>query len=209
MTFAKSSFLTLAAAGLLAGTSLVTASAGRVSLSIPRSLRYRRPELARVVLVQPRLGLVITPDGEVRFVGQSALPESDEPPQPFSLDRVPRGRYGVDDAVLDVLDLRARQGRFQLTGVDIEVVREGDQITLTGHVELPEHLGSSIEFDAEADGPLADNEAVAWRARVDARDLDFEQWAATLPDSFKVPPAGRGSTDGQRGRSSIESTRSA
>ncbi len=172
---------------------LVTAAAGRVSLSIPRSIWYRRPEVARVVFVQPRLGLVIMPDGQVRFVGQSALPRSEGAPAPMTLDRMPRGRYGVSDAVLDVLDLRAQQGRFQLTGVDIEVVRKGDDITLAGRVALPEHLGSSIEFDAEASGPLGDNEAVAWRARLDAQGLDFGHWAAMLPDSFRVPAEGYGS----------------
>jgi uncharacterized protein (TIGR02099 family) len=171
---------------------LVTAAAGRVSLAIHRSIWYRRLEVARVVLVQPRVGLVIMPDGEVRFVGQSALPRAADETA-LTLDRMPRGRYGVTDAVLDVLDLRARQGHFELTGVDIEVVRDGDEITLAGQVALPDHLGSSIDFDARADGRLADNEAVAWRGRHDGRGGDFAQWAAMLPDSFRVPAEGQGS----------------
>ena len=52
---------------------LVTADAGRVSLSIPRSIWYRRLEVARVAFVRPRLNFVITPDGRIRLVGQSAL----------------------------------------------------------------------------------------------------------------------------------------
>ena len=111
----------------------------------------------------------------------------------MTLDRLPRGRFAVTDAVLDVLDLRARQGRFQLTGADLEVVRKGDEITLAGRVELPDHLGSFIDFEAEASGELADSAAVDWRARMDARDLDLEQWSAMLPDSFRVPTEGHGS----------------
>jgi uncharacterized protein (TIGR02099 family) len=172
---------------------LVTAAAGRVGLSIPRSILYRRLEVARVVFVRPRLSFVITSDGHVRLVGQSALLRPEGEHEPMTLDRLPRGTYSVNDAVLDVLDLRARQGRFQVTGADIDIVRKGDQITLTGHLELPEHLGRSIEFDAEASGDLAENAAVGWRARVDAEDLDLGQWAATLPDSFHVPDAGFGS----------------
>ena len=137
---------------------LVTAAAGRVSLSIPRSIWYRRARGRRACRSCGRkLGFVITPDGPIRFVGQSALQRRDAKHAPMTLDRLPRGRYGVDDAILDVLDLRARQGRFQLTGVDIEVVREGDEITLSGRVELPEHLGSFIDFDGQANGDLADN----------------------------------------------------
>jgi uncharacterized protein (TIGR02099 family) len=171
---------------------LVTADAGRVSLSIPRSIWYRRLEVARVAFVRPHLRFVITADGRIRMVGQSALrPDADQ--EPMTLDRLPRGRFAVTDAVLDVLDLRARQGRFQLTGTDVEVVRKGDDITATARVDLPEHLGAAIDVEAEAGGDLTDIAAVDWRVRVDAREVDLGQWAAMLPDSFRVPAAGYGS----------------
>jgi uncharacterized protein (TIGR02099 family) len=172
---------------------LVAADAGRVSFSIPRSIWYRRAEVARVTFVRPRLNFVIMPDGRIRLVGQSALQQPDAEHAPMTLDRFPRGRFAVTDAVLDVLDLRARQGRFQLTGADLEVVRSGDVITLAGRVELPDHLGSFIDVEAEASGKLADSDAVDWRARMDARELDLPQWAAMLPDSFRVPTEGHGS----------------
>ena len=172
---------------------LVTAVAGRVSLSIPRSIWYRRLEVGRVAFVRPRLSFVITSDGHIQLVGQSALQQPDVEHAPMTLDRLPRGHFAVTDAVLDVLDLRARQGRFQLTGADVDIVRKGDDIALVGRVELPEHLGSFIDFEADASGDLADTAKVAWRGRVDAYDLDLEQWAAMLPDSFRVPAAGHGS----------------
>jgi uncharacterized protein (TIGR02099 family) len=172
---------------------LVTAASGRVSLSIPRSIWYRRPEVARVTFVQPRLRFVIMPDGRVRLVGQSALEKPDAEPARWSLDRLPRGRFAVTDAVLEVLDLRARQDRFELTGAYLELVRAGDDITLSGRVALPEHLGSVIDIEAEAGGNLDDGDEVTWRAQVEARDVDLGQWAATLPDSFRMPAAGHGS----------------
>ncbi len=172
---------------------LVTAEAGRVSLSIPRSIWYRRLEVARVIFVRPRLGFVITSDGRVSLVGQAALQRPDAPQSPMTLDRIPRGHFAVTDAVLDVLDLRAKQGRFQLTDADLDVRRNGDEITLTGRVDLPDHLGSEIDIEAEASGALADNDAVAWRVRVEARRLDLGGWAAMLPESFRVPEAGQGS----------------
>ncbi len=172
---------------------LVSAASGRVSLSIPRSIWFRRIEVGRVIFVRPRLNFVISAEGRIQLVGQSALQRPDAAAPEFTLDRLPRGHFAITDATLDVLDLRSRQGRFQLTGANVDVVRKGDDIELSGHVALPEHLGSFIDFDAEASGPLADSESVAWHARIDARDLDLEQWAATLPDSFIVPAAGHGS----------------
>jgi len=172
---------------------LVTAESGRVSLSIPRTIWFRRIEVGRVAFTRPRLSFVITSDGRVELVGQSALQQPDTGRPKFTLDRLPRGHFAVTDAVLDVLDLRSQQGRFQLTGANVDVVREGDDIVLNGRVELPEHLGSFNDFEGEASGRLAETESVAWHASVDARNLDLEQWAATLPDSFIVPAAGRGS----------------
>ncbi|MGH6885262.1 MAG: hypothetical protein ACREGK_04225, partial [Geminicoccales bacterium] len=89
---------------------LVTATSGRVSLSIPRSIWYRRLEVARVIFTRPRLRFVILPDGRVRLVGQAAL-ERPDAEAPMTLERFPRGHFAVTDAVLDVLDLRAKQGR--------------------------------------------------------------------------------------------------
>lgn len=173
---------------------LVSAESGRVSLAIGRSLWYRRIEVGRVVLVRPRLHFVIRTDGSVELVGQGAIePKPGVERQPMTLARLPRGLFAVHDATLDVLDLRARQGRFELTGADLEFERKGDHVTLRGQVELPEHLGSALEVEADLDGDLDDADSVGWRASIDARDLDFEQWAALLPDSFIVPAAGHGS----------------
>ncbi len=173
---------------------LVSAESGRASLSVLRTVWYRRIEIGRVSLVRPRLNFVIHTDGSVQLVGQAAFqtePRSERPP--LTLERLPRGLFAVRDATLDVLDLRARQGRFELTGADVELERRGGHVAVRGQVELPEHLGSALEFDADVEGDLADVSTLAWRARVDAHDLDFEQWAALLPESFVVPASGHGS----------------
>ncbi len=171
---------------------IVSAESGRVGLSLLRSLWHRRIEVGRVVLIRPRLNFVIHTDGSIQLVGQSAFETPESEREPMSLERLPRGSFEVHNATLAVLDLRARQGRFELTGADVEVERKGDHVTVRGQVELPEHLGSSIEFDGDAEGELDDFATVAWRLRADGSDLDFGQWAALLPDSFIVPAAGYG-----------------
>jgi uncharacterized protein (TIGR02099 family) len=173
---------------------LVSAESGRVSLSILRTLWFRHIEVGRFSLVRPRLNFVIHTDGTVEMVGQFALktqPESER--EPLTLERLPRGRFAVRDATLDVLDLRARQGRFALTGADVEFERRGNHVIARGQVNLPEHLGSMLEFKADLQGDLANASTLAWRGSFDAYDLDFEQWAALLPESFRVPASGHGS----------------
>ncbi|MSQ92460.1 MAG: TIGR02099 family protein [Gammaproteobacteria bacterium] len=173
---------------------LVSAESGGASLAIGRSLWYRRIEVGRVVLVRPRLHFVIRTDGSVELVGQGAIePKPGVERQPMTLARLPRGLFAVHDATLDVLDLRAKQGRFELTGADLEFERSGKHVSLRGQVELPEHLGSALEVDADLEGDLDHADSVEWRASIDARDLDLEQWAELLPDSIVVPAAGHGS----------------
>ncbi|MGQ0429553.1 MAG: YhdP family protein [Gammaproteobacteria bacterium] len=181
---------------------LLSAESGRVSLSVFRSAWYRRLELGRVLLVRPRLNFVIHTDGAVQLVGQGALRRQvPAERRPMTLERLPRGRFAVRDATLDVLDLRAKQGHFELTGADIEIVRQGNDVAVNGQVNLPEHLGASLDFRADAKGDLADFDTVKWTAGLDAYDLDLEQWAALLPDSFFVPAAGFGSVEmSARGR---------
>jgi len=173
---------------------LVSAESGGASLAIGRSLWYRRIEIGRVVLVRPRLHFVIRADGSIELVGQGAIePKPGVERQPMTLARLPRGLFAVRDATLDVLDLRVRQGRFELTGADLEFERRGNHASLRGQVKLPEHLGSALEVDADLEGDLDHADSVEWRASIDARDLDLEQWAALLPDSIVVPAAGHGS----------------
>ena len=173
---------------------LISAESGSVSLAIGRSLWYRRIEVGRVVLVGPRLHFVIRTDGSVELVGQGAFePAPGVERRAMTLERLPRGLLAVRNATIDVLDLRARQGRFELTGADLEMERKANRVQLRGRVDLPEHLGSALEIDGDVEGDLEDAATVAWRVRIDARDLDLEQWAALLPDSFVVPAAGHGS----------------
>lgn len=176
---------------------LISAESGRVSLAIVRSLLRRRLEVGRFMLVQPRLHFVIYADGAVRLVGQESLrrpPESGGSPS-MTLDRLPRGLFVVRDATLAVLDLRAGQGRFELTGVHVAFERSGNEVSLDGRIELPRHLGASVAFEAGVRGDLGNPAMLRWQGRIAARELDLAQWAALLPASYPVPLAGRGSVE--------------
>jgi uncharacterized protein (TIGR02099 family) len=176
------------------GDVLVTAREGRASLSVLRSAWFRRLEISRVILESPRLHLVIFPDRHVELVGPAGFARPGAPRhESRGLDRVPRGIIAVRDATLVFLDLRAGHATWELTQADIELRRQGDSIAMEGKVSLPEHLGQSVEFDADVAGNLADLDSLDWRVRIAARDVDFAGWEDVLPESFSVPAAGSGS----------------
>jgi len=176
------------------GEVLVTAREGGASLSLLRSAWFRRLEIGRVFLESPQLHLVIFPDRHVELVGQAGFAGTIAPRQPRGgLDRVPRGVFEVRDATLSFLDLRAGHATWELTRANIEMHRQGGTISLKGTVSLPKHLGQSLNVDAEVSGNLAELRSLAWRGKVQARDVDFAGWADVLPENFKVPMAGTGS----------------
>lgn len=176
------------------GELLVSARAGRASLSLWRSAWFRRLEIGRVVLESPRLNLLLFPDHHIELVGQQRFARPpEEPRRPFSLDRLPRGVIEARDATLAFRDLGAGDARWELTHANAELRREGQAVTVHGNVNLPSRLGRSLEFEASASGDLAATATVAWRARITATDVDLAGWARLLPASFRVPTAGTGS----------------
>jgi uncharacterized protein (TIGR02099 family) len=176
------------------GEVLVTARAGRASLSLLRSAWFRRLEIGRVILEEPQLHLVIFPDRHVELVGQAGFAATTVPREPRGgLDRVPRGVLEIRDATLVFLDLRAGHTTWELTQANIEMRRQGGSIALKGTVSLPRHLGQSLDFDAEVSGDLADLASLDWHGKVGARDVDFAGWADVLPENFTVPMRGKGS----------------
>lgn len=173
---------------------IVSARAGRASLSLLRSLFHRRLEIGRVVLEGPRLNFVIFPDRHIELVGQAWLAQPTDPTQESrGLQRIPRGRIEVRDASVGFLDLRADRAAWELQGVDVGMHRKGSTVSLMGRVRLPRHLGASLEFEAEVAGDLAQPRALSWQGRIAGRDLSFAGWADLLPATFTLPPAGRGS----------------
>jgi uncharacterized protein (TIGR02099 family) len=176
------------------GEVLVTARAGRASLSVLRSAWFRRLEIGRVILESPQLHLVIFPDRHVELVGQAGFAATTAPRRSTGgLERVPRGVLEVRDATLVFLDLRAGHATWELTQANIEMRRQGGSIVLKGSVSLPKHLGQSVDFEAGASGDLANPGSLEWQGKVEARDVDFAGWADVLPENFAVPMAGRGS----------------
>ena len=176
------------------GSVLVTAASGRASLSLLRSLWFRRIEIGRIILDAPRLNLLIFPDRHIELVGQSGFTRpAAEPGRPFTLDRVPRGILEIRDATLAFRDLGPGGSAWEVTRVNVELHRHGGTIEVRGGVQLPEQLGRALEFEGSASGDLEVFGSVDWRVRATASDVDLGGVAGLVPAGFPVPAAGSGS----------------
>lgn len=176
------------------GEVLVTARAGRASLSLLRSAWFRRLEIGRVVLESPRLNLLIFADRHIELVGQAGFVRPPSAPRDRrGLDRVPRGVIEVRNATVGFRDLGTDGATWEVTQVDLELRRKGDAVSVDGQVRLPARLGRVVAFDADVRGDLADLVSLDWRARMTASDVDLAGWRVLLPGSFALPTSGTGS----------------
>lgn len=180
---------------------LLSARAGRVQVALLRSLLHRRLEVARFTLEGPRLGAIVYADGHVEWIGLDALLRPDPAKGPFTLARLPEGSFEIRDGVVDVQDRRAGAvPRLRVEGLDVAMERSGSVVRIGGQLDLPRDLGSSIRWDARAEGDLAGWSALGWRVRAVVGRVDFSHWRRHLPGLPGLPVAGRGSLElGVRG----------
>jgi hypothetical protein len=184
---------------------LVSAEAGRVSLSIPRSIWYGGSEV-RARFLCGRGSVRHLPDGRIRLVGQSALERLRRGRRALDSDRLPRGTYAVTDAILDCARPARAAGRFQLTAPTSRSCATAAMSHCLAASTCPSTSARTSTFEGEASGDLANTESLTWRARVNARELDLAEWAAMLPDSFRGPAGGSWLDPRRRARYGIRLT---
>jgi uncharacterized protein (TIGR02099 family) len=171
---------------------LATARRGSVAFDLWSSIRNARLTAGRFALDSPEIGLIRTEEGRIQLLGQSALPERD---QPFALEALPTGRFRVHNAVVSFRDAVTGRGPWSLSGVNFDVTRDSRLLELRGHASLPRTLGRELRFSATVEGPLHDRDALVSSFSVDGRDLDLAGWADVLPDAWPAPETGHGTLE--------------
>lgn len=171
---------------------LATAKRGSIGFDLWGSIRNARLTAGRFALESPEIGLIRTKEGRIQLLGQSALPERD---QPFALDQLPTGHFHVRNAVVTFRDAVTGRGPWSLSGVNFDVARDSGSMDLHGDASLPRTLGRELKFSATVQGPLQDAAALASTFSVDGRDLDLAGWADVLPDEWPAPETGHGSVE--------------
>jgi len=171
---------------------LATAKRGSVAFDLWSSIRNARLTAGRFALESPELGLIRTREGRIQLLGQSALPDRD---QPFALEHLPMGHFRVRNAVVSFRDAITGRGPWSLRGVNFDVTRNSSLLELDGDAALPRALGRELRFSATAEGPLQDAAALVSSFSVSGRDLDLAGWADVLPDAWPAPETGHGTVE--------------
>src|SRR5262245_31635468 len=153
---------------------LATAKRGSVAFDLWSSIRNARLTAGRFALESPELGLIRTAEGRIQLLGQSALPDRD---QPFALEQLPLGHFRVRNAVVSFRDAMTGRGPWSLSGVNFDVTRNSNLLELRGDASLPRTLGRELRFSASVEGPLQDRDSLVADFSVDGRDLDLAGWA--------------------------------
>ena len=171
------------------GPLLARAHAASIGFDLWRAMLHAEMLPARITLLQPEIGVVRTPDGRIELEGQAALEDREHR---FKIDDLPTGLVGIEDAKVTFTDQQGKLGDLILTGVEVGVRRDRDDLEVEGELELPNRMGTRLAFEGEAHGDLATPESLAWRVDAKTNGIDLKGWHEFLSGALAVPDAGRG-----------------
>ena len=166
-----------------AGQALFEAREGAVSLDVWNLFRTGELVAGRVRVIGPALTIVRLADGRIRILGQRERP-ANRPP--FDLDRLPAGHLQVEDATVHYRDLRAGRGPWTLRRVQLSLRRTRDAVDVAGGAQLPESLGTGVDFTGRLHGSL--EHVAGLEARL---DLQFDRLLLAGLGDLLPPGAGR------------------
>lgn len=176
----------------LTGAVLVEAQGGSVAIDLWH-LIFRAELLAgRVTFEQPVLNLIRTAAGRVEILGQEAIRRRDPSKPPLSPDDLPTGKLAIENAIITFTDLSNAGRSWRLTDIDVTLERGRSDLSVKGHIDLPAHLGRTLDFSGASVGRLADFARLDWHFEVVASGLKFAGWNEILGDDLRLPHAGSG-----------------
>lgn len=173
------------------GPLLAEARAASIGVDLWRVL-FRAELLAgRIRLIEPQIELLRTPDGRLELAGQAALDPRDE--SRFNVDDLPTGLLEIVGARVRFEDQRGEMQSLELTGVQLSVKRDRDDVALEGEIELPGRFGGTLEFLAAARGSLDQPRSLAWNIELNGENLALAGWHAFFGKALAMPASGSGS----------------
>ena len=169
---------------------IATAKRGSVGFDLWTSISTGRLTAGRFTLESPEIGLIRTREGRIQLVGQSALPDRSAP---FAIEKLPTGRFRVENAVVSFRDEITGRGPWSLSGISFELNRGSKSMSLSGDASLPQALGGTLRFTGKVDGALELADEVASKFTIGGSELHLSGWSDMLPDEWRTPQAGVGS----------------
>jgi uncharacterized protein (TIGR02099 family) len=172
---------------------LIQAREGSVGLDLWNLFRTGELVAGRVRFVGPTLTVVREADGRIRLLGQNERP-MDRPP--FDLDRLPAGRLVVEDATVTYRDLLSGAAPVTIRQIKVELRRQHQSTAVAGSAQLPDSLGSGIDFRGDLRGSLEQYDALDAEIELNVDRLVLPGLVPFLPPWMARPTSGSGQVAG-------------
>jgi uncharacterized protein (TIGR02099 family) len=173
---------------------LARAAGGRVAADIWRLIRSGKLLAGRVELDSPNI--VITRLGPTRFAVAAEIELGGEGSSfaTLKMDDLPAGNLVIRRATLTLQNWNSSLPQLILPDVDLDVRRDEQGLSLNLNAHLPQALGDTVTFRANAHG-RGDLQALPWSALASARGISFPGWRQLLPEYLRNLDSGNGAFD--------------
>ena len=169
---------------------LARAEGGRIAADIWRLIFNQKLLAGRLQLDGP--DIVIARLGPDAFALASEIELRQDPAAAaLSLDDLPDGTLDIRHGRVTVINWNASLPQLALSGVDLELRRDADELQVKAAGRLPPALGGSLRVVGAVHG-LTDAGTMVWSGDAHGRDISFAGWRLLLPEYLGGLDAGTG-----------------
>jgi uncharacterized protein (TIGR02099 family) len=172
---------------------LARAEGGRIAADIWRLIVNQKLLAGRVQLDGPDIAIARVGPNSFALASEIAL-RQDPRAAALTLEDLPAGEFEIRHGRLTVQNWNAALPQLPLSGVDLQLRRDADELELKFAAHLPPELGGVLNVVGEARG-LSDSQTTTWNGDARARDISFAGWRRLLPDYLGTLDAGMGAFD--------------
>jgi uncharacterized protein (TIGR02099 family) len=172
---------------------LARAEGGRVAADIWRLVVNQKLLAGRIQLDGPDIAIVRLGPNAFALASEIEL-RQDPRAAALTLDDLPDGEFEIRHGRVTVQNWNAALPQLPLSGVDLQLRRDTDDLEVKFAAHLPPELGGVLNVVGEARG-LTDSKAANWNGDARARDISFAGWRRLLPDYLGTLDAGTGAFD--------------
>ncbi len=170
---------------------LARAGGARVAADIWQLISSGKLLAGRIELDSPNIAIARLGPTSFALASEIKLGGDDSSLETLTLDDLPAGKLAIRNAVVTMKYWNSALPQLDLRGVNLDVRRDDEVISLVFNAHLPPVLGGALNISAIARG-RSDLQTLNWNALVRASDISFQGWRLLLPEYLSRLDAGSG-----------------
>jgi len=173
---------------------LARAHGGRIGADIWHPLQSRRLFSLRIELDSPNILMDRVGPNKFALASEIVLGGDNSSLDTLALKDLPAGTLAIRRGFVTIRHWNPDLPQLELRGVNMDLRRGADLVSLRLTTQLPQVLGGTLSFNGTAEGAGL-SASLDWRVLASGRGISFPGWRRLLPEYLTKLDAGNGEFD--------------